>query len=176
MSIPSLQRSPGYLSLQTGGHEADSDANLSHVGDFCAVMPGKVSSSSRLCSTRAELPAPAGSRHSEPWEFGSSPSCCPTDTCSGSRRESSHCHGILELLRAPRKGLPTPPKLLHLQQPHGLVCIPARRVRHGRRKRQRIGVCPMGQAGDAKEKPSKAQQAAAQASSQPRASVSPSME
>lgn len=106
----------------------------------------------------AALPAHAGSRHSESWEFGSSPSCSQHAAVLPRR----HLLGEQE-----RKQPPPPhpgaaqsdqewsvhpsqaPASAGWQQPHGLVGIPAKRVRHGRRKRQRIGVCPMGQTDDA---------------------------
>lgn len=106
----------------------------------------------------------------------------PADTCSGSRRESSRRHRILELLRATRNGLSTPPKLLHPLAGSSLTAWWESRPRGldmaGGKGRESVSapwdrqMMPLGQ----KKNCCKAQQSAAQASSQLCASVSPSME
>lgn len=114
------------------------------------MMSGKVGSSlGQRCQPMLAPGTPSPGNLAPAHPAPSTQPFSPADTCLGSRRESSRRHRILELLRATRNGLSTPPKLLHPLAGSSLMAWWESWPRHGRRKRQRIGVCPMGQTDDA---------------------------
>lgn len=77
-------------------------------------MSGKVGSSlGQRCQPMLAPSTPSPGNLAPAHPAPSTQPFSPADTCSGSRRESSRHHHILELLRATRNGLSTPPKLLH---------------------------------------------------------------
>lgn len=190
MSIPSLQHTPGYLSLQTGGKETDGQIQR----QFCPVLEIFFLWCLERCTAAPACAAPG--QHCQlllapstlsPGNLApahpatSTPPFSPADTWSRSRRESSHCCHILELLRAPGMVCPSLPNSSILagsslmawweSQPRGADMA-------GGKGRESVSapwdrqVILLGQ----NKKHCQAQQSAAQATFQPCASVSPSME
>lgn len=163
--------------------------NFVQYWKICPSCWGAWKGEQQLTPVQHQGRAASRGRHAESWEFGCSPSCqqhaaaLPRTHLLGEQEGKQPPPSHPGTAQNARKGLSVCPSLPHpaplLAAPHSLVGTPAKRVRHGRRKRQRISACPMGQTDDAtwaEEKPSKAQQSAARGSSQLCASVSPSME
>lgn len=189
-SIPSLQHSPGNLSLQIDGHQTDGQIQM----QICPVLEIFFLWCLGRCTAAPACAAPG--QHCQPLlapstlspgnlapahPATSTPLFSPADTCSGSRRESSHCCHILELLRAPGMVCPSFPNSCILAgssltawwesqlRGAGMARGKGRESVSAPWERQ---VMPLGQ----KKKHCKAQESAAQASFQLCDSVSPSME